>query len=155
MPVSTPAVCIFCDIVAGREAASPVYADDLVLAFLDNAPINPGHTLVIPKAHYASLSDLPEATGARIFAVGRHLVGAIRQSGIRCEGVNLFLSDGEAAGQEVFHCHLHVLPRFQGDCFRVEHGPSVRPSREELEGVAQRLSVAYGETSPGNAPSPE
>lgn len=77
MPVSTPAVCIFCDIVAGREAASPVYADDLVLAFLDNAPINPGHTLVIPKAHYASLSDLPEATGARIFAVGRHLVGAI------------------------------------------------------------------------------
>ncbi len=78
-----------------------------------------------------------------------------RQSGIRCEGVNLFLSDGEAAGQEVFHCHLHVLPRFQGDSFRVEHGPSVRPSREELEGVAQRLSVAYGETSPGNAPSPE
>ncbi len=137
------AMCVFCEMVAGQVAASPVYEDDLVLAFLDNAPINPGHTLVIPKAHHGSLSDLPEATGARIFSVGRHLAGALRRSGIRCEGVNLFLSDGEAAGQEVFHCHLHVLPRFRDDSFRVEHDPSMRPSREELDVVAQRISATF------------
>lgn len=146
-----PAACVFCDIVAGQVAASVVYEDDLVLAFMDIAQINPGHALVIPKAHYAALSDLPEVIGAHLFTIAQRLAGVVQRSGVRCEGVNLFLSDGAAAGQEVFHCHLHVLPRFRGDAFRVEPGPSIRPPRGELDAVAQRLSAAYCEAFPADA----
>ncbi len=153
IPMTGRAVCVFCEIVVGQAAASLAYEDDLVLAFMDNFPINPGHTLVVPKAHYASLSDLPETTASHLFIIGQRLVGALRQSQIQCEGVNLFLSDGEAAGQEVSHCHLHLLPRFRGDYFRVEHAPSLRPSREELDAVARRISAAYSEAYPTYAPS--
>lgn len=149
------AACVFCDIVAGQVAASAIYEDDLVLAFMDNAPINPGHALVIPKGHHTSLSDLPETLGARLFAVGRRLAGVLRRSGVRCEGITLFLSDGEAAGQEIFHCHLHLLPRFRGDSFRVEHGPAPRPPRGELDAVARRISAAYGAALPADAPPVE
>lgn len=152
---TSQAACVFCAIVAGRAAASVVYEDDLVLAFMDIAQISPGHALVIPKAHYASLSDVPEAAGAHLFTIGRWLAGALRRSGVRCEGVNLFLADGEATGQEVFHCHLHVLPRFRGDAFRVEYGPSTRPPREALDAVARQLSVAYREAFPADTPSGE
>ncbi len=149
------AACVFCDIVVGQAAASVVYEDHLVLAFMDNFPINPGHTLVIPKAHYASLSEVPETVAAHLFTVSQRLAGVLGGSGVRCEGINLFLSDGEAAGQEVFHCHLHVLPRFGGDSFRVEHGSSMRPPREELDAIARRISAAYGDVSSTYAPPVE
>ncbi len=148
MPTTSRAVCVFCDIVAGQGAASVVYEDDLVLAFMDNFPINPGHTLVVPKMHYASLSDLPEMVGAHLFTIGQRLAAVLRQSQVRREGVNLFLSDGEAAGQEVFHCHLHILPRFGGDSFHVEHDPSMRLSREEIDAVAQHISGIYSKVFP-------
>ena len=79
--------------------------------------------------------------------VGRHLAAALRKSGLRCEGVNLFLADGDAAGQEVPHVHLHVFPRFKGDQFGLRFGPrySQRPSRETLDGVAVLIRAALGE----------
>ncbi len=142
IPGTGQAVCVFCEIMAGQVTASPVYEDDLVQTFRENVPINPAHTPVIPKAHSASLSALPEMVGARVFTFGQRLVGALRRSGIRCEGVNLFLSDREPAGQEVLHCHPHVLPRFRGDPFRVGHDASVRPSQEELDAIARRVPAA-------------
>ncbi len=66
---------------------------------MDIAQINPGHALVIPKAHYAALSDLPEVIGAHLFTIAQRLAGVVQRSGVRCEGVNLFLSDGAAAGR--------------------------------------------------------
>ena len=77
-------------------------------------------------------------TEARLFRVGQALAGAVRRTGLRAEGVNLFLADGEAAGQEVFHTHLHVLPRFAGDGFRLQV-TSGSPSRDELDEVAGRI----------------
>jgi histidine triad (HIT) family protein len=74
-----------------------VYEDEVALAFLDIQPVNPGHTLIIPKRHAAFLGDLDEATGAHLFKIAMRIVAALRRSDIRCEGVNLFLADGEAA----------------------------------------------------------
>ncbi len=111
--------CVFCDIAAGVGEAAVLYRDDLVIAFLDINPINPGHLLVVPQKHAARLADLDPAAGERIFSVGQKAASALYRSELRCEGVNLFLADGHAAGQEIHHVHLHVLPRFQADGFRI------------------------------------
>jgi histidine triad (HIT) family protein len=133
--------CIFCDIIAGRGPASRVYQDELVTAFMDIQPVNPGHVLVVPNRHATGLADLDEAAGAQMFTVAQRIAGALRQSGVRCEGVNLFLADGVVAGQEVFHIHLHVFPRFAGDGFGLRFGPHYRsrPSRAALEDLAEQL----------------
>jgi histidine triad (HIT) family protein len=130
--------CVFCDIVCGTTQSSIVYEDSSVVAFMDIQPVNQGHVLVVPRVHAAHLADLDAETGAQLFQVGMALSGAIRQSGVRCEGVNLFLADGEAAGQEVFHVHLHVIPRFGGDGFgfRFPAGYHTLPERRELDAVA-------------------
>lgn len=109
--------CIFCRVVNGIEPASIVYSDDKVLAFMDITPVNPGHLLVIPKAHAAQLSELDSETGGHMFKVAMSIAEALRHSGIQCEGINLFLADGAAAFQDIFHVHLHVIPRFRGDGF--------------------------------------
>ncbi len=131
--------CVFCDIIAGELPSSMVYEDALAVAFMDIQPINTGHVLVIPREHFTYLSDMDEETGAHLFRVGMRVQEAIRRSDIRCEGINLFLADGEAAGQEVFHVHLHVFPRFKGDPFKIDGDWSVYPPRQELDEVAEGI----------------
>ena len=133
--------CIFCDIVNGNAEAALVWQDDLVSAFMDRQPVNPGHVLIVPNHHAAYLADLPEKSGAHMFRVAQRVARAIRASGLRCEGVNLFLADGEAAGQEVFHVHLHVFPRFHGDGFglRLPERYFTKPPRSELEDAAEKI----------------
>ena len=109
---------------------------------MDIAPVNPGHVMVIPRAHVASLEELDEDVGAHLFRIAMRLAAAVRRAGVRCEGVNLFLADGEAAFQEIFHVHLHVLPRWRGDSFRVDADWSARPARDELDAVAARIRAA-------------
>jgi histidine triad (HIT) family protein len=132
---SPRATCVFCEIVAGREPASVVYSDAGIIAFMDLRPINAGHLLVVPRGHAARLANLDERLGAAMFGVGQRLAGAIRRSGLPCQGVNLFVADGEVAGQEVMHVHLHVLPRIPGDGFRIERG-SETTGRAELDQAA-------------------
>ena len=133
--------CIFCDLQAGRGPVSVVYEDVSVFAFMDIQPVNPGHVLVIPRRHAANLAELDPADAARLLPAGQKVAAALRASGMRCEGVNLFLADGEAAGQEVFHVHLHVFPRWDGDGFGLRFGPNYRilPPRGELNETAARL----------------
>ena len=133
--------CVFCAIVAGTAEASIVYADDDLLAFCDLNPVNPGHLLVIPKTHGTGLAELSPAHGARIFTVAQQLAAALRRTQLRCEGINLFLADGAAAGQDVFHVHLHVVPRFAGDPFRLHSGQR-RAARADLDDVAARVRSA-------------
>lgn len=133
--------CIFCEIQARRAPASFVYEDDACVAFMDIQPVTPGHVLVVPRRHAANLAELEPQDGARIFQTAQQMAAALRASGLRCEGVNLFLADGEAAGQDVFHVHLHVFPRFIGDGFGLRFGPNYnqRPPRSELEEFAERI----------------
>lgn len=135
---------IFAKIIQGKVPASFVYRDEKVSAFMDIQPINPGHVLVIPNREVASLTDLDEETGAHLFRIGHRIAKALRQSGLQCEGVNLFLADGQAAKQDVFHVHLHVFPRFRGDNFKWQFGRnySKLPKREELEQTAESIKLA-------------
>lgn len=140
--------CIFCDIVAGIEPVSVVYEDEQVAAFLTIGPVNPGHLLVIPKQHAAYLADLDEETGAYLFKITMRLAQAIRNSGLPCDGINLFLADGEVAFQEIFHVHMHVFPRFQGDNFKIEADWSNQPSRAELDRIAVQIRQAHQQAWP-------
>ncbi len=133
--------CVFCRIIDGVEAASVVYSDDKVMAFLDIQPVNPGHVLVVPRVHAAQLSELDPETGGHMFKTAMRIAAAVRRSGVRCEGVSLHLADGEAASQEILHVHLHVIPRFKGDGFGFRFGPNygANRSRPELDGIAENI----------------
>lgn len=132
---------VFSKILSGEFEASFVYRDELVSAFLDVNPVNPGHVLVIPNKPGQYLHDLDDETGARLFNVGRKIAEALRNSGIKCEGVNLFLADGVPAGQEVFHVHLHIIPRFTGDGFGLKR-PAIDKeacTRPALNSLAEKI----------------
>jgi histidine triad (HIT) family protein len=134
--------CPFCRILAGDLPASFVYRDDRCAAFMDIKPVNPGHLLVIPVRHAAYLADIDAESAADLMRVGHAAAAALRASGVKCEGVNLFLADGEAAMQEIFHVHLHVFPRFRGDGFGLKFSAEYytnRPPRPELDRVAAIL----------------
>jgi len=138
--------CIFCKILAGEIPGTFVYRDATHAAFMDLRPVNPGHVLVVPTQHAAHLADLAPASAARIMELAHGVAAGIRASGLRCEGINLFLADGEAAMQEVFHVHLHVFPRYAGDGFGLRFGPDyVQRSRAELEDAASRIREALPE----------
>lgn len=128
--------CVFCEIVSGDLRSSQVFESDSLLAFLDIDPITPGHLLVMPKTHLPDLADLSDQVAEEMFSVARRLAAALRRTDLRCEGVNLFYADGEAAFQEVFHAHLHVVPRFAGDGFVINARWGSNPTREELDETA-------------------
>ena len=135
--------CVFCAIIAGAAPASFVHRDDRCVAFMDLRPINPGHLLVVPRTHASALADLSADDAAHLMRVAHGLAAALRSSGLRCEGVNLFYADGEAAGQEVFHAHLHVFPRHAGDGFGLTFGPHyVVSDRPALDAAAAAIVAA-------------
>ena len=135
--------CIFCQIVTGEAEASRVYRDPLVTAFMDIHPVTRGHLLVVPNSHFPDLASLDAQYAAQMMAAGRRAAGALRVSDLHVEGVNLHLADGPAAGQSVFHCHLHVIPRYHGDGFGFRRPFGRTPgSRSDLEAVAAMLRPA-------------
>jgi len=107
--------CVFCEIVAGRAPAIRVHEDDDFLGILDIRPFTRGHTLVIPKSHSVDLTDTPAAILAGMLAVGQRIARATRASGLAATGNNVAINDGKSAMQTVFHIHLHVIPRRDGD----------------------------------------
>jgi histidine triad (HIT) family protein len=123
-----------------------LYADDLVVAFMDIRPVNTGHLLVVPLVHAASLAGLPEPSGAAMFVAAQRLAGALRASGLPCDGINFFLADGAVAGQEVDHVHLHVLPRFADDGFNLSVS-FLTPDRADLDATAAGIRAALTERS--------
>jgi histidine triad (HIT) family protein len=139
--MSETAACIFCRIIEGKEKASFVAQGADAVAFLDLHPINEGHTLVVPRKHAASIGDVDEISAVGMWSLARRVAAAVRSSGLRCEAVNLFLADGAAAGQEVFHSHLHVIPRWQGDGFGIQFPPQygAASDRKTLDDIAARL----------------
>jgi histidine triad (HIT) family protein len=136
--------CVFCRILRGEAAGTFVHRGRSCVAFMDIQPVNAGHVLIVPTRHVADFGGLADAEGAELMRLARQVAVALRGSGLRCEGVNLLLADGEAAGQEVFHVHLHVIPRFAGDGFGFRFGPTYArpPSRAELEHTAERIRAA-------------
>jgi diadenosine tetraphosphate (Ap4A) HIT family hydrolase len=141
---SLPAqACVFCGIIAGQVPASRVCEDEHTVAFMDVRPLTSGHLLVVPRVHAASLEELDEDAGGRVFTAAQRVARALRRSAVPCEGVNFFLADGVAAGQEVFHVHLHVVPRTPGDGFRLKARPR-SPGRADLDATAERIREGIG-----------
>jgi histidine triad (HIT) family protein len=136
--------CIFCGIARGEAPASAVYSDETVLAFMDIQPVITGHVLVIPRVHAANLTGLDDDTAARVFNTGKRIGAAYGRAGLPAAGFNVWLAQGEAAGQEVFHAHLHVVPRFAGDGFSLRFPPHYGnlPPRSELDETAARIRRA-------------
>jgi diadenosine tetraphosphate (Ap4A) HIT family hydrolase len=141
--------CVFCAVVAGTAPAVKILEDDDHLAFLDIRPFTRGHTLVIPKQHFVDLTDAPAATLAGMIAVGQRIAQAARVSGLHADGNNLAINDGRAAFQSVFHIHLHVVPRRDGDRLSFAKGLLVRrdPDRETT-GKILRAALAGSGTAP-------
>ena len=136
--------CLFCLLAAGKAEVSIVHEDQRTVTFMDIQPAVRGHMIIVPRRHAAQLADLDVEDGAQLFRVGQLAAAALRASELRCRGVNFLLADGEAAGQEIFHVHLHVFPRFEGDGFGLRFSPqySVRP-RAELDQAARALAQSW------------
>jgi diadenosine tetraphosphate (Ap4A) HIT family hydrolase len=132
--------CIFCRIVRGEAEAHVVYQDDRVMAFLDLHPVTRGHLLVVPRRHAPDLAALEPQDAAAMIEAARRLAGALRRASLHVDGVNLHLADGAAAGQSVFHAHLHVIPRYRGDGFGFRRPLGVAESTQaELAAVAELI----------------
>lgn len=131
--------CIFCKIVAGQIPSANIYEDEYTLAFLDIRPVNPGHTLVIPKAHYRNILDVPEDVWEKVAKTARLVASAVR-TGAGAEGVNVSSSHEPSAGQEVFHLHLHIIPRFSSD--GLKHWPQGAYKAGEAQTIAEKIRTA-------------
>ncbi len=110
------AECIFCQIIKGELPCAQVYEDDLVISFLDKNPINPGHTLVLPKRHYATLFEIPQEDLNACAAASQKIAMAVYKA-TKASGLNFFQNNYRTAGQRIDHIHFHLIPRFPGDNF--------------------------------------
>ncbi|WP_418283766.1 HIT family protein [Halorubrum sp. DTA46] len=134
--------CIFCSIVAGDIPARTVHETDDVLAFLDANPLSRGHTLVIPKGHAQHVGDLDDDLAGALFAAVTELTPRV-QSAVDADAANVGINDGAAAGQEVPHVHVHIIPRFEGDGGAPLHAVGgERPdlTDEELDAVVDAIA---------------
>ena len=133
--------CTFCRIIEGNAPSSKVYEDEAWMAFMDIQPVNPGHVLEVTKSRANDLSYLPAETGSHLFQVTQRIALSMPKTNVKNEGIDIFLAHGEAAGQEIFHVHLHVIPRYEGDGFGFRFGPNYNnlPKRNELDAIAMQI----------------
>ncbi|MCB6416349.1 HIT family protein [Dorea acetigenes] len=106
--------CIFCKIANGEIPSTTVYEDDDFRVILDLSPASKGHALILPKEHYANLYELPDEAASKVLIVAKNVVAKMTKA-LGCDGYNLVQNNGEAAGQTVFHFHMHLIPRYKED----------------------------------------
>ena len=128
--------CTFCAIVEGRAPAEVVFEDGETLAFMDINPANPGHTLVIPKQHVRDIYELDGETAAAVMRVTVRVARAIKRA-LQPDGMNLVQSNERAGGQDIFHFHVHIVPRWYGDGLRLARPPEVRRTMPIGEAAAR------------------
>ena len=133
--------CVFCQITSKQAPASIVYEDEQVVAFLSNRPVNEGHTLVVPKKHYENIYEISEEDEAYLFKITKRVAHAIRDA-MGAEGVRIVQNNGEAAGQVVFHLHVHVIPLKPHNALHdsgAYRDPTYQRSAEALEKDAEKI----------------
>jgi len=130
--------CIFCRILTGELESSRAFEDTVVAAFLDIAPINPGHTLVVPRRHVEAFTDLTPVELQHVMSAGQRVAIALKAVFPECEGITFSVAEGEVAGQEVPHTHVHVIPRHKDDGFgwRRYGQPA---DRAKLDAIASKI----------------
>lgn len=143
MPAAPHPSCPFCDVIRGAGEVSMCYEDKDVVAFMDIQPVNAGHILVVPREHVESLEDLPRPLANHLFDVAMLLAPVVKHVG-DADGMNIVVNSGAAAGQDVFHFHVHVIPRCPDDGFDVPlpFAGSQMPDRTVLDANAARIIAA-------------
>lgn len=138
---------MFCEILRGESPASFTHQDDTVVAFMDIQPITRGHMLVVPREHAPFMNDVNETVAMRTFRIARRL-SALARTTLGASGVNLLVADGEAAFQDVFHFHVHVIPRYPFDGFGLTFPPTydAPPGRVALDAIAEAIRDAGEQT---------
>lgn len=136
--------CVFCRIVARQIPATVVHEDEHTLAFMDLGQVNPGHVLVAVKAHAENLYALDDAQAGAVLRAAARVARAIRDA-FRPEGLSVYQANGKAAGQTVFHYHVHLVPRHEGDGMALTW-PVKNPPRQELEEYAAKIRTEIGRT---------
>lgn len=129
--------CVFCKIVAKQLPAIVIHEDERTLGFMDIAHVNPGHVLVALKAHSENLYALDEVQAGAVFGVAARLARALRDV-FAPHGLSVYQANGTAAGQQVFHFHVHLIPRYDGDDVKLIW-PRKNPAREELEEYGAKI----------------
>lgn len=129
--------CVFCKIAKKEVPADIVYEDEKFLAFLDINPVNPGHTLLIPKNHYENIYKIPEEILSGIAPLLKKISIAVKNAAAS-EGINIMMNNESAAGQIVPHAHFHIIPRFSNDGFRHWKGQSY-PSEKDRRNMAEKI----------------
>ena len=130
--------CIFCRIASGEIPCAKVYEDEYVLAFLDLAPVHPGHTLVIPKMHYKDMLEVPAELGTAVFAAIQKVAAAVLEA-TGAQGFNVMQNNRLAAGQTVFHIHWHIIPRFEDDGLKMWEQGSY-PDMDTMQAMAAKVA---------------
>jgi histidine triad (HIT) family protein len=140
MAVHRSPSCLFCDLIHGAGEVSMCFEDADVVAFMDIQPVNPGHVLVVPREHFESLDDIPPRLAMHLYEVATQLAPVVKQVG-GADGMNIVVNSGRAAGQDVFHYHVHVIPRREGDGFDIPlpFSGSQMPDRTVLDMNAARI----------------
>lgn len=125
--------CIFCKIAAGEIPSTTIYEDDDFRVIMDIEPASKGHALILPKEHYANLYELPEELASKALVVAKKVVTKMTEI-VGCDGYNVLQNNGEAAGQTVFHFHMHLIPRYKEDDVTIEwnHGTLTEELKEEI-----------------------
>ena len=130
--------CIFRKILAGEIPSTAVYEDDDFKAILDVSPAARGHVIILPKNHAANIYELPDEDASKIMVVAKKIATAIEKA-YHCDGVNILQNNGEAAGQTVFHLHVHVIPRFKGDTVNIGWKQGDMP--EDLDAICKEIQA--------------
>ncbi len=106
--------CVFCNLANGIWDSATLYEDENFRVILDLGPASKGHALILPKAHYANIYEIPEELAAKAIVLAKKMAGIMTEA-LGCDGFNIVQNNGEAAGQTVFHFHMHLIPRYKGD----------------------------------------
>lgn len=129
--------CIFCKIANGEIPAATIYENSDVRVILDVAPASRGHALILPKEHFKDLFDIDAVTAGKIFSMATEVARAMK-SVLHCDGLNVVQNNGTVAGQTVFHFHLHLIPRYEGDGVNIGWNPG-ESGEEELRELAKEI----------------
>lgn len=127
--------CIFCKIANGEIPSATIYEDEEFRAILDLGPASKGHALILPKTHAANLFELPDETAAKAMVLAKKL-GRKLQEGLHADGLNVVQNNGEAAGQTVFHFHMHLIPRYEKDTVNVTWTPGTLTEEDKKDILA-------------------
>ena len=133
--------CIFCKLANGVFPTNKIYEDDEFTVILDASPANKGHCLILPKRHFKDLFEIDEEVAGRAIKLAKKIATKLKDE-LGCDGINIVQNNGTAAGQTVFHFHVHIIPRYENDGCNIGW-PQMKPDDAEQAALAERLAKLF------------